>query len=211
MMLGVHEDLMWAEKIVNARTKMKRTGLLGPDPGDDKEVSCLSRILRWSLDHDRIEWEADPRHASITIKQIGLNAKNSKGVVTPGVSVAPDAASPPLSPSERSIYRSITMRTAYQSVDRPELLFAAKEAARNMQNPTKQDFEKIMYSKVSGPTPKSSAILPKTEGHQEYHTVLRLRPRRLQSDAKIDERRHHDARLSLSTRIPNYAEANRDF
>ena len=73
---------------------------------------------------------------------MGLNADNSKGVVTPGVSVAPDAASPPLSPSERSMYRSITMRTAYQSVHRPELLFAAK-AARNMQNPTKQDFEKI--------------------------------------------------------------------
>ena len=28
VMLGVHEDLMWAEKIVNARIKMKRTGLL---------------------------------------------------------------------------------------------------------------------------------------------------------------------------------------
>ena len=117
VMLGVHEDLMWAEKIVNARIKMKCTGLLGPDPGDDKEVSCLNRILRWGLDHDHIEWEADPRHASITIEQMGLNAENSKGVVTPGVSVAPDAASPLLSPSERSMYRSITMRTAYQSVD----------------------------------------------------------------------------------------------
>ena len=40
--VGVHEDLMWAEKTVNARIKMKCTGLLGPDPGDDKEVSCLN-------------------------------------------------------------------------------------------------------------------------------------------------------------------------
>ena len=61
-----------------------------------------------------VEWEADPHHASVTIEQMGFNAENSKGVVTPGASVAPDAASPPLSPSERSMYRSITMRTAYQ-------------------------------------------------------------------------------------------------
>ena len=126
-----------------ARVKMKRTCLLGPDPGDDQEVSCLSRILRWNLEHDRIEWEADPRHANITIEQMCLHPENSKGVVTPGVSVAPDAASPPPVPSERSMYRSVTMRMAYQSVDRPELFFAAKEAARSMQNPTRQDFEKI--------------------------------------------------------------------
>eukprot|EP00975_Prorocentrum_lima_P020459 4308384-Prorocentrum_lima.AAC.1 len=35
------------------------------------------------------------------------------------------------------------MRTAYQAQDRPELLFAAKEAARRMQAPTVKDLERI--------------------------------------------------------------------
>ena len=35
------------------------------------------------------------------------------------------------------------MRTAYQAIDRPELLFASKEAARCMQNPTLHDMQKL--------------------------------------------------------------------
>ena len=35
------------------------------------------------------------------------------------------------------------MRTAYQAIDRPELLFASKEAARSMQNPTLHDMNKL--------------------------------------------------------------------
>jgi hypothetical protein len=142
VLLGIHADLMWAETAIGNKIKMKRTGLLGPEPGDDKETTCMNRLLRWNVSEDRIEWECDPRHSQITIEHVGLKS-DSKGVVTPGLSVHPDANSAPLSASERSVYRSVTMRTAYQSVDRPELLFAAKEAARSMQNPTKQDFEKV--------------------------------------------------------------------
>ena len=102
VLFGIHADLMWAETAIGNKIKMKRIGLLGPEPGDDKETTCMNRLLRWNVSEDRIEWECDPRHSQITIEHVGLKS-DSKGVVTPGLSVHPDANSAPLSASERSV------------------------------------------------------------------------------------------------------------
>ncbi|CAK0851674.1 unnamed protein product [Prorocentrum cordatum] len=132
------------EEQIRQHIKMKKTGLLGPGPHDDKEVRCLNRIIRLDTARDCLEWECDPRHAQITVEQMGLR-KDSKGVVTPGVSTAvPDPKDDPvLDRSAATLFRAVTMRTAYQSIDRPELLYPAKEAARAMQNPTRSALEKI--------------------------------------------------------------------
>ena len=141
-MLGIHDDLIWFEKMISAKIAMKKTGFLGPDPSDDKEVTCMNRLIRWNVEEDRIEWGCGPRHSQITMEQLGLK-EDSKGVGTPGVSLDPDPNSAPLNARERTVFRSVTMRTAYQAIDRPELLFASKEAARSMQNPTLHDLNKL--------------------------------------------------------------------
>ncbi|CAK0899675.1 unnamed protein product [Prorocentrum cordatum] len=134
--LGSRADVLWVEEQMRQLIKMKKTGLL--------EVRCLNRIIRLDTARDCLEWECDPRHAHIAVEQMGLR-KVSKGVVTPGASTAvPDPKGDPvLDRSAATLFRSVTMRTAHQSIDRPELLYPAKEAARAMQNPTRSALEKI--------------------------------------------------------------------
>ena len=76
------------------------------------------------------------------MEQLGLQ-EDSKGVSTPGVSLDPDPNSAPLNATERTAFRSVTMRTAYQAIDRSKLLFASKKAARSMQNPILHDMNKL--------------------------------------------------------------------
>ena len=99
--------------------------MLGPEPGDHRTMRCLNRVLRWqdADEHgcERIEYEADQRHAEIIQSQHGLKA-NSKGVTTPGVNEK-------LKPSdlfpipERDVrpFRSVCMRCNYLAQNRPEL------------------------------------------------------------------------------------------
>ena len=82
VMLGIHDDLIWFEKMIGVKIAMKKTGFLGPGPSDDKEVTCMNRLIRWNVEEDRIEWECDPRHSQITMEQLGLK-EDSKGVGTP--------------------------------------------------------------------------------------------------------------------------------
>lgn len=107
----------------------------------------MNRLIRWNVEENRIEWECDPRHSQITMEQLGLKEDN-KGVSTPGVSLDPDPNSAPLNARERTAFRRVTMRTAYQAIDRPELLFASKEAARSMQNPTLHDMNKLKRIRI---------------------------------------------------------------
>ena len=141
-MLGIHGGLIWFEKMISAKIAMKRIGFSGPDPSDDKETTCMNRVIGWSDDEDRIECECDPRHSQMIKEQLGPK-EDRKGVSTPGVSLIPDPNSAPLNARERTVLRSVTMRTAYQAIDRPELLSASQEAARSMQNPILHDMNKL--------------------------------------------------------------------
>ena len=57
-----------------------KTQVLGPEKEDLQQVRVLNRILTWKS--DGISYEADPRHAEIVVKELGLT--EAKGVVTPG-------------------------------------------------------------------------------------------------------------------------------
>ena len=68
---------------------VKHMAILGPRPQllDSCEERFLNRVLRWIVPPfgkapERIEIEADPRHAELLIKKSGLQP-NSKGVNTP--------------------------------------------------------------------------------------------------------------------------------
>lgn len=62
---------------------------LGPEPGNDKEVSILNRIVRWC--DDCLLYEADPRHVEKLLREAGL--ESCKSVTTPGVKEASDVTS----------------------------------------------------------------------------------------------------------------------
>ena len=49
---------------------VKVRGVLGPDPGDDKAISILNRIVRWEKDH--LRYEADPRHVEKLSRDLGM-------------------------------------------------------------------------------------------------------------------------------------------
>ena len=79
---------------------IKKRGLLGPESGDDKEVSILNRVLRWT---DRgVEYEADPRHVEKLLRDMGMI--DCKPLSTPAV--RPSAGEvDELSQAEQTLFR----------------------------------------------------------------------------------------------------------
>ena len=67
---------------------VKTTAVLGPDPeeGDAQEAVHLNRLLKiyppGAEGGERIELEADPRHAEILLTQVGLEVDGAKAVGT---------------------------------------------------------------------------------------------------------------------------------
>ena len=115
---------------------VKFEGLLGPNraAGDVSEVLCLNKISRWMPDNS-IQIEADPRRAEIMLRQLGLLCASAKAVVTPGIKPSAADLGEPLLGEAATEFRSLVMRAAYLAEDRPDIRYAAKEAARLMSEP----------------------------------------------------------------------------
>ena len=73
------ESLKWMQSSLEQKYELT-VKTLGPDAGQDKEVRVLNRILRWTT--AGVEYEADPRHVEIILKQLNIEA--CKPVITPG-------------------------------------------------------------------------------------------------------------------------------
>ena len=122
---------------------VKHVATLGPRPQlpDSCEIRFLNRVIRWIVPPfgkapERIEIEADPRHAELLIKNSGLQS-NSKGVDTP--EERHNLRTITLPQQDSTLYRSNVMRLAYKSPDRTELEFASEESARAMAEPATAD------------------------------------------------------------------------
>ena len=106
-----------------------------------REVRILGRLLarhEWGC-----QWDADPGHAEILCERSGL-VEVPKGVSTPGTKQEEDDRAMPEGSGAEA--RSITMRAAYLALDRPQMQFAVKEAARTAASPTegtKQQLRRI--------------------------------------------------------------------
>ena len=83
--------------MMRAEYDVKVRGKLGPDKDDDKAITILNRCVEWTS-HGLL-YEADPRHAEILIRELGL--ENTKPVVTPGVKsqFVPEDQNPFLEPA----------------------------------------------------------------------------------------------------------------
>ena len=147
VVLAEVENLLWFLEQLSRFLIVKNRGIMGPEPGDVKEIRLLNRMIRWGhdddLDVDYIDWEPDPRHVEIILRQLGLS--NSKGVTTPGVKRSKEELvnSPKVDATETKRFRSICMRTNYLAQDRLDIIHAAKEAARWMKEPTQVSFEML--------------------------------------------------------------------
>eukprot|EP00973_Karenia_brevis_P039595 5467594-Karenia_brevis.AAC.1 len=53
--------------------KIKVRAVLGPEEGDDKEVTILRGLVRWT--NEGIEYEADPKHRRLILEYFGFNEK----------------------------------------------------------------------------------------------------------------------------------------
>ena len=84
--VGPCHQLDWYEAALESKYEFKKGGRLGPGAQDDKEASCLNRIIRWRP--VGLEYEADPRQIEKLIEELELDGANS--CVTPGLKQLPD-------------------------------------------------------------------------------------------------------------------------
>ena len=79
---GTPKELQQLDKDLEKHFEMK-TEVLGPnsEAGETREVRFLNRILTWN--DNGISWEADPRHAEMVVKQLGL--EGARVAATPGL------------------------------------------------------------------------------------------------------------------------------
>ena len=151
---GREADLRWFEAELKKNFDIK-TEWLGPDPKRHlQEVRVLNRVISWTA--DGVTYEADPRHAEILIRELGL--EGSKSVTTPGAreevakasavgigntgrleNLADDAAGAALSGQDATKYRGLAARANYLAQDRLDIQYAVKEIARRMSSPKDGD------------------------------------------------------------------------
>ena len=152
LVLAQQPDLDSFEAMLRTKYELKKTASLGFDSGDDLRAVFLNRVLE--VGHGvppgeervrrHVTTEPDSRHAEICIKE--MNMTGTKGVETPAVKrtnekQTADARARPLPPEEATKYRSLTMRIAYLSQDRPDLSEVSKTMARGMQTPLESHME----------------------------------------------------------------------
>ena len=100
-----------------------------------QEMIILGRIL--ALRDWGYSLEADPRHSEILCASMGFQM-GSKEVATHGVLEEDDEDRS--TSTDVTQFQSLTMRAAYLSLDRPELLHAMKEFSRRIREPTQGDW-----------------------------------------------------------------------
>ena len=110
-------------------------GILGPPSMSDvgHSITILNRLVTWT--DCRIELEADPRQVRCE------GVKVTAPLVKERVEEALNAED--LDEELCGLYRSASMRLAYLSQDRPDLLVLGKELAKGLKRPTVAHFQML--------------------------------------------------------------------
>ena len=125
---------------------MIKSKYLGPSPdkGHLQELRILNRVISWT--GSGVTYEADPRHAELLIQELQLDG--AKGVTTPGsrddvtkaMAENEETNNEPLPAAQATQYRGFAARLNFLAQDRPDLLYASKEASRRMSGPCAGDW-----------------------------------------------------------------------
>ena len=138
---GSEEDLWWIRDLMKSWFEIKVRAVLGPEPHDDKEVTILGRIVKWT--ERGLEYEADPRHRKAILEYFGF-AESAKPGANNGVKdKVEDWESEPLDKQEAKEYRGLAARLNFLSLDCPDLQFSSKPSSREMANPTRGSWKLI--------------------------------------------------------------------
>lgn len=119
---GPTSQLLWFQRLLDAKYECKYK-MLGPGKNQVKSVRVLNRTIEWT--EAAITYEANTRHAELIIKQLGL--EGAKSLSNPGTRE-----------EHSSSYKMIVARLNYLAMDRIDLQYATKEAAKHMSAPAEK-------------------------------------------------------------------------
>ena len=144
--LGDEEGQKFVERVLAEKFEYRVDGCIGPEAADSSTLTVLNRIIEYDKATGTVKYEADPRHAEMVVKTLGL--ETAKPVTTPAEkqtlqSVLASMSMPTLPPDQASLYRSVVMRASYLSQDRADIAEAVKTLARRMQSPTEYDLTRL--------------------------------------------------------------------
>ena len=75
---AAHQNL---EKMLKQKYDLRIEGCIGPESQDGTEMTVLGCVVRYNKEDGSVEYEADPRHAELMIREMGL--EDAKIVTTP--------------------------------------------------------------------------------------------------------------------------------
>ena len=136
---GPERSLEWLKDFLKARWDVKAT-TLRQESHQAKEVRVLNRSIGWAA--QGIEYEADPRHRQVIIRELGL--EGCTPVTTPFGPQEQGSLQDEgelLSGPEATKFRAIVARLNYLAADRPDIQWATKEVSKRMANPRKPDWQ----------------------------------------------------------------------
>ena len=137
--IGIAADLEWVRSEIFKRFECT-SKILGPDQGQELEVSFLNRQVRWTP--YGIQYEHDARHIDEALRASGMEA--SRPVATSRVKEHETEEEPkPLGPEDAITYRRTVAILNYVAQDRPDLGFSVNECARGMSSPSTEDSTRI--------------------------------------------------------------------
>ena len=140
--VGPKTELEWFSAELCKHWTIDVRGILGPPSMKDVDHSIviLNCLVTWT--DKGIEMEADPRHVDLLLQEVGCEGSK---VTTPLIKERIEEAltSEELDEETSAMYRSASMRLAYLSQDRPDLLVLGKELAKGLKRPTQAHLQML--------------------------------------------------------------------
>ena len=110
----------WFRESIRNRYSVKVEARLGPDVGDDRDVTILNRGIQW--DKSGLSYVADQRHAEVMIRDLGLS-KHSTAAPSPfdRHGSSEETSEEELLGPEATRYRAVVARGNYLSQNRTDI------------------------------------------------------------------------------------------
>ena len=143
LVLGDEDGQKYLKDTLSERYEFRCDGCIGPE--DNQHMTLLNRIVTYHKDGS-VSFEADPRHAEMIIRQLGL--EGSKGISTPSdkkklSDVVATSGLTPMNPERTTLFRSLVMRAQFLGQDRADIAESVKSLTRKMKSPTEADFKDL--------------------------------------------------------------------